>query len=376
MSATTAVSRSDEPTIPWWLILIEGIALLVLGLLLLAKPGMTTIVLLQLLGIYWLLTGIFKIVSIFIDSSEWGWKVFAGIIGVIAGILVFRHPLWSGTVLGGTLIVFLGIAGIIIGAISLYQAFKGAGWGTGILGVVEVILGILLLANVWLFTFSLPWTIGILSALGGIVAIIWSFRIKGQGGELAPAAVEAAVAPAIAAPPPAEVALRAQPVAEVAVAAAAAAEEQEVKLPEPATPEEMEKFSYDLQYVEGIGPVYGAQLKEIGIGTPRALLEQGATRKGREQIAESTGITHTLILKWVNHVDLYRVKGVGSEYADLLEAAGVDTIPELAQRNPANLYNRLVAVNEEKHLVRRVPVQSQVEDWVAQAKQLPRVVTY
>lgn len=350
MSAATTVSRSEELSVPWWLVLIEGIALVILGLLLLAKPGMTTIILLQFLGIYWLVVGIFKIVSILIDRSMWGWKLFAGILGIIAGVIVFRHPLWSGVVLGATLIIFLGIVGIIIGAISIYQAFKGAGWGTGILGVVSVILGILLLANTWLFTFSLPWTIGILSIIGGIVAIMGSFRIKREEP------VPAATAPA---PEPTEEAV-----------------EKQVEIPEPTTPEEMEKFSYDLEYVEGIGPVYGKQLKEIGIGTPRALLEQGATRNGREKIAEKTGISHRLILEWVNHVDLFRIKGVGSEYADLLEAAGVDTVPELAQRNPANLYEKMVAVNEEKKLVRRVPVQSQVEDWVAQAKHLPRVVTY
>jgi uncharacterized membrane protein HdeD (DUF308 family)/predicted flap endonuclease-1-like 5' DNA nuclease len=380
MSATTAVSGSDEATIPWWLVLIEGIALVVLGLLLLAKPGMTTLILLQLLGIYWLLVGMFKIVSIFIDSTAWGWKLFAGIVGIIAGMLVFRHPLWGGSVLGATLIVFLGIAGVIMGAISLYQAFKGAGWGTGILGVVELILGILLLANVWLFTFSLPWTIGILALIGGIVAIIGSFRIRAAGGELAPSVPAAAPAAAVVPQEEAPSVPVAQPTspkpAEAEPVGVAEVSPQEVVVPMPVAPEEAEKFSADPQYIEGIGPVYGQQLKDAGIGTLRALLEQGATRRGRDEIVEKTGISHKLILEWVNHVDLYRVKGVGSEYADLLEAAGVDTVPELAQRNPRNLHVALVAVNEEKKLVRRVPVQSQVEDWVAQAKELPRVVTY
>jgi predicted flap endonuclease-1-like 5' DNA nuclease len=83
-----------------------------------------------------------------------------------------------------------------------------------------------------------------------------------------------------------------------------------------------------------------------------------------------------LILKWVNHIDLYRVKGIGSEYAELLEQSGVDTVVELATRNPANLYQTLVSVNEAKKLVRKLPVLSQVEDWVNQAKNLPRVVSY
>lgn len=128
--------------------------------------------------------------------------------------------------------------------------------------------------------------------------------------------------------------------------------------------------------IEGIGPVYAAKLKEVGIGSAEALLEKGATPKGRKEIAEKSGISDSLILEWVNHVDLFRIRGVGSEYADLLEEAGVDTVPELAQRKPENLLEKMTAVNAEKKLVRRMPVLSQVQSWVEQAKELPRVVTY
>ena len=128
--------------------------------------------------------------------------------------------------------------------------------------------------------------------------------------------------------------------------------------------------------VEGIGEVYAGKLAEAGLATTQALLEAGATPKGRKEIGEKTGISDKLILEWVNHVDLYRIKGVGQEYSDLLEEAGVDTIPELAQRNPENLYAKLREVNAEKELVRRLPAQSQVSDWVEQAKGLPRVITY
>jgi predicted flap endonuclease-1-like 5' DNA nuclease len=141
-------------------------------------------------------------------------------------------------------------------------------------------------------------------------------------------------------------------------------------------PEVLTKLNTGLEYVEGIGPVYTQTLKGIGIVTLLDLLKQGAMPKGRAEIADKSGISHKLILKWVNHIDLYRVKGVGSEYADLLEAAGVDTVVELATRNPGNLFERLSAVNEEKHLVRRPPASSQVEEWVEQAKQLPRVIKY
>jgi len=140
--------------------------------------------------------------------------------------------------------------------------------------------------------------------------------------------------------------------------------------------EEMAKFKESLEFVEGIGPVYAEKLRAIGVLTVLDLLRRGATRKGRVELAELSGITGKLILEWVNHADLYRIKGVGSEYADLLEAAGVDTVVELAQRNPAKLLPRVLEVNEAKHLVRRSPVQSQVDDWVAQAKKLPRMIQY
>jgi predicted flap endonuclease-1-like 5' DNA nuclease len=128
--------------------------------------------------------------------------------------------------------------------------------------------------------------------------------------------------------------------------------------------------------VEGIGEVYAAKLTDAGIGTAQALLKAGATPKGRKEIAEKSGISDKLLLTWVNHVDLFRIKGVGEEYADLLERAGVDTVLELAQRKAENLLEKMTAVNEEKKLVRRLPVLSVVADWIEQAKQLPRVVTY
>lgn len=131
-----------------------------------------------------------------------------------------------------------------------------------------------------------------------------------------------------------------------------------------------------LTTVEGIGDVYSQKLAEAGIETTDDLLEAGAYPAGRKEVAERTGIGDKLILKWVNRVDLFRIKGVSEEYADLLEAAGVDTVPELAQRNPDNLYQKLVATNEEKNLVRHVPSQAAVTDWIEQAKQLPRMVNY
>ena len=128
--------------------------------------------------------------------------------------------------------------------------------------------------------------------------------------------------------------------------------------------------------IEGVGPVYAQKLKTAGISTTDALLKKGATPQGRQAIADKSGISGKRILRWVNHADLFRLDGVAGEYAELLEAAGVDTVPELAQRNAEHLCQKLAEVNEAKKLVRVAPVQTQVEKWVEQAKNLPRVVTY
>jgi predicted flap endonuclease-1-like 5' DNA nuclease len=128
--------------------------------------------------------------------------------------------------------------------------------------------------------------------------------------------------------------------------------------------------------VEGIGENYAKKLQAAGVATTDALLEKGGAPKGRKELAEKAGISEKLILEWVNHVDLYRIKGVGSEYADLLEEAGVDTVVELGNRNPANLFKMLVETNEKKKLVRKLPTEDQVKDWVEQAKKMERKVSY
>ena len=131
-----------------------------------------------------------------------------------------------------------------------------------------------------------------------------------------------------------------------------------------------------LTVVEGIGDVYAEKLKAAGIQTTEALLEAGKTPKGRKDLAAKAGIGDVLILKWINRVDLFRIKGISEEYADLLEAAGVDTVPDLATRNAENLFAKLGEINAKKKLVRKMPGQSQVADWIVQAKALPRIVNY
>ncbi len=131
-----------------------------------------------------------------------------------------------------------------------------------------------------------------------------------------------------------------------------------------------------LSSLEGIAKTYGKKLKDAGFTTTEKLLEAGATPAGRKAIAEKTGIGEKEILRWVNMADLFRIKGIGEEYSDLLEAAGVDTVPELAQRKPVNLFQRMKDVNAKKKRVRREPSLSGVESWIEQAKGLARKVKY
>jgi predicted flap endonuclease-1-like 5' DNA nuclease len=139
--------------------------------------------------------------------------------------------------------------------------------------------------------------------------------------------------------------------------------------------EPIERSNTGLQ-IEGIGPVYSEKLKNAGIKSIESLLQKADTFTKRKEVSEATGISDQLILEWVNRADIFRIKGIGSEYSVLLEAAGVDTVTELAQRRVDNLYQRMVEINERKRLVRKLPAKDQIENWIYQAKKLPRIVTY
>ena len=128
--------------------------------------------------------------------------------------------------------------------------------------------------------------------------------------------------------------------------------------------------------IEGVGTVYSRKLQGAGVASTDTLLTEGATPQGRKALAEATGIADKLILKWVNRADLFRIKGVGEQYSDLLAASGVETVLESAQRRADHLHQKLVETNEAKKLVRVVPDLDHVADWVEQAKKLPRVVSY
>ena len=164
--------------VPWWVVLLQGIVAIIVGVLLLAAPAATVSFLVLLLGFYWLISGIFSIVAIFVDSSQWGWKLFMGILGIIAGLIVIQHPLWS-TILVPTLTVWIiGIFGVVMGVIGLIQAFSGAGWGAAVLGILSILFGILLMANPLIGAAALVLVLGIFGIIGGILAIIAAFQMR------------------------------------------------------------------------------------------------------------------------------------------------------------------------------------------------------
>lgn len=134
--------------------------------------------------------------------------------------------------------------------------------------------------------------------------------------------------------------------------------------------------NHKIEDIEGIGAVMGEKFRSAGVKDTDSLLQNALTPKQRKELAEKTGLSEARILKFANMADLYRISGVGSEYSELLEAAGVDTVPELAQRNAANLTQAMATVNQQKKLTRQVPTETEVTKWIEQAKGLPRMIEH
>jgi uncharacterized membrane protein HdeD (DUF308 family) len=174
----TATAYVPHPEVPWWVGVIVGLATVVVGFLLLTDPGMTTVVLVQLLGLYWLAAGFVQLASIFVNAKGWGWKLAGGILGIIAGLVTIQHPLWSPVVLGTTLVFMIGMFGMLFGVMSVVNAFTGAGWGTGILGGLSVIFGLMLMFDPLGSAVALPFIFGVLGIAGGIAATIMAFRAR------------------------------------------------------------------------------------------------------------------------------------------------------------------------------------------------------
>ena len=175
---TAANAGAGERTFPWWLVLLEGIFAAIFGILLLVAPGATLIFLVRVLGFYLLIEGILRIVSIFLHSSLWGLKLVIGIIGILAGMVVLNHPLWSAIAVPTYIVYIVGFLAIFEGIGSLIQAFQGGGLGAGILGVLTIIFGLVLVLNPLVGLLALPFVLGGVMLVGGIAAIVASFRLR------------------------------------------------------------------------------------------------------------------------------------------------------------------------------------------------------
>ena len=163
-------------SMPWWATLVQGIFSVIIGLLLLTNPVATTLAIVQVIGIYWLVTGVFSITGIFIDRSLWGWKLIAGLIGIFAGLSVIQHPIWSAVLLPTMLVIMFGVNGIILGLISFFGAFKGGGFSAAILGIINFLFGVILLSSPFVAALALPWVFGVIALVGGIIAIFTAFQ--------------------------------------------------------------------------------------------------------------------------------------------------------------------------------------------------------
>ncbi len=177
---TTEAMAIETKQSPWWLVLMGGILNIVIGILLLTAPVKTVFLLVLTLGFYWIVSGIFTLIAMFEDHTAWGWKLFMGALSIIAGVVILRYPLVSALTIPSVLILILGIQGVIVGIISLIMAFKGGGWGAGILGALSIIFGVILMAN---FTapgmvITLVWVTAIFAIVGGIFQLFQAFRQK------------------------------------------------------------------------------------------------------------------------------------------------------------------------------------------------------
>jgi uncharacterized membrane protein HdeD (DUF308 family) len=174
---STYAGRRGE-SLPWWLVLLEGIVAALFGLLLLFAPGATLLFLVQVLGLYLFIAGLFRIIGIFVDSSLWGLKLAAGVLCILAGILVLRHPMWSGVLVPTVLVFYIGFLSIFQGGIGIFLAFRGGGWGIGVVGALGILFGLILVSNPVIGVATLPLALGIFMLAGGVVAVGQAFRMR------------------------------------------------------------------------------------------------------------------------------------------------------------------------------------------------------
>jgi uncharacterized membrane protein HdeD (DUF308 family) len=173
--AVSTMEKSDH----WWVFLLEGIAAIIFGLLLLTAPAATLVALTVFLGFYWLIVGVLELVRMFVDRSvPWIWSLLIGILGVVAGLLVLNHPLFAAVVLPTTLVLYLGVLGLIIGVLGIIGGFTGGGIGSFIFGVLNLIIGLILLGSPMMAALAVPFVFGILLLIEGIALVVWAVRVR------------------------------------------------------------------------------------------------------------------------------------------------------------------------------------------------------
>jgi uncharacterized membrane protein HdeD (DUF308 family) len=174
-----AAARVDQSNI-WWLFLLEGIAALIFGGLLLTAPAATRLALAVFLGFYLLFVGVLELVRVFVDRSQpWIWSLVVGILGVVAGIIVLNHPVLTAVALPTTVVIYLGVVSLVMGVAGIIGGFSGGGIGSFILGIISLLIGILLLGSPLTTAFAVPFVFGILLLIEGVALIVFAFRVKG-----------------------------------------------------------------------------------------------------------------------------------------------------------------------------------------------------
>jgi len=163
--------------IPWWLVLLQGLVALIIGIYLIISPVSTIIFLMQTLGLYWIIIGILTIITIFMDRTDWIWRAVSGLLGILAGLIIFGHPLLSALIVPETIILIVGILGVCFGVSSLFWAMK-EGWGTAIMGVLSIIFGLLLIGSPVVSVLMLVYLLAYLCIIGGLVTIYLAIKLR------------------------------------------------------------------------------------------------------------------------------------------------------------------------------------------------------
>ena len=177
---TTDAMSFETQKAPWWLILMGGVLNVVIGFLLLTAPAKTVFLLVATLGVYWVVGGIFTLVGMFVDHTAWGWKLFTGLLSIVAGTAILRYPLISTLTVPAVLVLMLGVQGFIVGLFGLVMAFKGGGWGAGILGVLSMVFGVILMTHYAApgMILTLVWAAAFFALIGGIAQIVHAFQLR------------------------------------------------------------------------------------------------------------------------------------------------------------------------------------------------------